>query len=154
MASYPQRVTRVRTLDQIVAGASAAPRFNASLFAILAGVALVLTILGLYGVLSFVVAQRRQEIGTRIALGASRRHVVHGFLRQGLSLTAIGVTLGLASALFAARGLATLLFGVAPNDPGSFAIVALLVLGVGGAASYIPARRAASIDPVIAMRNE
>jgi ABC-type antimicrobial peptide transport system permease subunit len=149
-----QRITRLRMMDEIVASASATPRFNASLFGIFAGVALVLTIVGLYGVLSFLVAQRRQEIGTRMALGASRGDVLRTFVRQGLSLTAIGLSLGLLGALFVARWLSTLLFAVPPNDPASFAVVAVLVLGVGCAASYIPARRAATIDPLIAMRYE
>ena len=149
-----QRITRLRMMDEIVAAASARPRFNASLFGLFAGVALVLTSVGLYGVLSFLVAQRRQEIGTRMALGASRSDVLRAFVGQGLSLTAVGLSLGLLGAFFVAGSLSALLFGVPPNDPASFAVVAVLVLAVGCTASYIPARRAATIDPLIAMRGE
>jgi ABC-type antimicrobial peptide transport system permease subunit len=149
-----QRITRLRMMDDIVASASATPRFNAALFGIFAGVALTLTIVGLYGVLSFLVAQSRREIGTRMALGASRAHVLRGIVRQGLSLTAIGLSFGLAAASAVARWLSALLFGVQPHDPASFVGVAVLVLVIGAAASYIPARRAATIDPLIAMRAE
>lgn len=149
-----QRITRVRMMDEIVASASARPRFNASLFSAFAFVALALTVVGLYGVLSFLVAQRRQEIGTRMALGASRGHVLRVFVRQGLSLTAVGLLLGLLAAMLVSRWLSTLLFGVTPTDPFSFAGVAVLVLAVGCAASYIPARRAASIDPLVAIRGD
>lgn len=149
-----QRITQMRMLDDIVAGASAVPRFNASLFGLFAAVALALTLVGLYGVLSFVVAQRQQEIGTRMALGASRGDVLRRFVRQGLTLTAIGSAIGLAAALVVTRWLAALLFGVEPHDPWSFAGVALTVLLTGILASYVPAKRAASIDPLIAMRGE
>jgi putative ABC transport system permease protein len=149
-----QRITRLRMMDEIVASASATPRFNASLFAIFAGVALLLAVVGLYGVLSFLVAQRRHEIGTRLALGASRGAVLRGFVRQGLSLTAVGLTLGLGTAMVVSRWLSALLFGVQPNDPINLAGVATLMLLVGLAASYLPARRAASTDPMVALRSE
>ncbi len=149
-----QRVLQLRTLDEIVESTTATSRFNASLFAIFASVALVLTVVGLYGVLSFLVAQRRQEIGTRMALGASRENVIGLFLRQGMTLTALGLGLGLMAALVLTRGLSTLLYGVRPDDPASFAGVAILLLAVGLAASYLPARRAAGIDPMAALRSE
>jgi predicted permease len=149
-----QRILRLRTMDDIVASASARPRFNASLFGMFAAVALVLTVVGLYGVLSFLVTQRRQEIGTRMALGASRAAVLRGVVRHGLSLTAVGLALGLLTASVVTRWLSTMLFGVVPHDAASFTAVAALVLGVGGAASYVPARRAATIDPIVAMRSE
>jgi putative ABC transport system permease protein len=147
-----QRIARLRSMDAIVAAAAARPRFNASLFGMFAGVALLLTIVGLYGVLSFLVTQRHQEIGTRMALGASRGDVLRSFVRQGALLTLGGLCLGLGAALFIARWLSTLLFGVVPHDLASFSGVALVVLLVGCAASYLPARRAASLDPLIAMR--
>jgi ABC-type antimicrobial peptide transport system permease subunit len=149
-----QRITQLRAMEEIVASPSATPRFNASLFGIFASVALVLTIVGLYGVPSFLVALRRQEIGTRMALGASAGDVLRAFVRQGLTLTTIGVLLGLVAAWFVVRWLSTLLFGVPPHDPASFAVVPLLVIVVGCAASYVPARRAAAVDPVVAMRAE
>jgi predicted permease len=149
-----QRIARVRRMDDIVSAAAARPRFNASLFGAFAGIALVLTIVGLYGVLSFLVAQRRQEIGTRMALGASRGDVLRSVVRQGVVLTAAGLFGGLTAAVFLARWLSTLLFGVQPHDLASFGGVAAAVVLVGAAASYLPARRAASLDPLIAMRAE
>jgi putative ABC transport system permease protein len=108
----------------------------------------------LYGVLSFVVSQRRQEIGTRLALGASRGAVVRSVVRQGLWLTTMGLIPGLATAAVASRWLSAMLFGVAPQDVASYAVVAALVVAVGCAASYLPARRAAMVDPLTAMRVE
>jgi len=149
-----QRVRRVRTMNEIVALTSATSRFNATLFGIFAGVALLLAALGLYGVLSFLVTQRRQEIGTRMALGASKPDVLRVFMRQGLTLTVAGLCVGIAGALFVSRWLSSLLFGVTPTDPFSFVAVSLVLLAVAGAASYLPARRAAAIDPMAAIRSE
>jgi predicted permease len=149
-----QRVRRVRTMNDIVALTSATSRFNATLFGIFAGVALLLAALGLYGVLSFLVTQRRQEIGTRMALGASKPDVLKVFLKQGLALTVVGLCVGIAGALFVSRWLTSLLFGVTPTDPFSFVAVSLVLLAVAGAASYVPARRAAAIDPMAAIRSE
>ena len=149
-----QRVQRLRPMTDIVASAAATPRFNASLFSVFAGVALALTIVGLYGVLSCVVAQRTPEIGTRMALGASRGDILLAVVREGLTLTVVGLAFGLVAALGATRWLSTLLFGVAATDPISFGGVAVLVVAVGCAASYIPARRATAIDPLAAIRSE
>jgi ABC-type antimicrobial peptide transport system permease subunit len=139
-----QRVRRVRTMNEIVASTSATSRFNATLFGIFAGVALLLAALGLYGVLSFLVTQRRQEIGIRMALGASKPDVLKVFLKQGLGLSLAGLCVGIAGALFVSRWLASLLFGVTPTDPFSFVAVSLVLLAVASAASYLPARRAAA----------
>jgi putative ABC transport system permease protein len=141
-------------MNEIVALTSATSRFNATLFGIFAGVALLLAALGLYGVLSFLVTQRRQEIGIRMALGASKPHVLKVFLRQGLTLTVAGLCVGIAGAVFVSRWLSSLLFGVTPTDPVSFVAVSLVLLAVAGAASYLPARRAAAIDPMAAIRSE
>jgi putative ABC transport system permease protein len=149
-----QRVRRVRTMNEIVALTSATSRFNATLFGIFAGVALLLSALGLYGVLSFLVTQRKQEIGTRMALGASTPDVLKVFMRQGLTLTVAGLCVGIAGALFVSRWLSSLLFGVTPTDPFSFVAVSLVLLAVASAASYLPARRAAAIDPMAAIRSE
>jgi predicted permease len=149
-----QRVRRVRTMNDIVALASATSRFNATLFGIFAGVAVLLAALGLYGVLSCLVTQRRQEIGTRMALGASKSDVLNVFLRQGLTLTVAGLCIGIAGALFVSRWLTSLLFGVTPTDPFSFVAVSLVLLAVASGASYLPARRAAAIDPMAAIRSE
>jgi putative ABC transport system permease protein len=149
-----QRVRRVRTMNEIVALTSATSRFNATLFGIFAGVALLLAALGLYGVLSFLVTQRRQEIGTRMALGASKGDVLKVFLSQGLALTVAGLSVGIVCALFVSRWLTSLLFGVTPTDPSSFVAVSIVLLAVAVAASYLPARRAAAIDPMAAIRSE
>jgi putative ABC transport system permease protein len=147
-----QRVRRLRAMDEIVASMTASSRFNASLFGIFASVAVLLAAIGLYGVLSFLVAQRFQEIGTRMALGAARGDVLMVFLKQGVLLTAIGLGLGLAAALFLTGWLSSLLYGVQPNDPLSFAAISLLLLLVGVAASCVPAYRATRIDPIVALR--
>jgi predicted permease len=149
-----QRIVRLQTLNEIVARTSATSRFNATMFGSFSVMALVLAALGVYGVLSFLVEQRRQEIGTRMALGAPRSAVLAAFLRQGLSLTLVGLAIGCAGALVASRWLSSLLFGVRATDPSSFVAVSVLLLGVSAAASYIPARRAARTDPMVAMRSE
>jgi predicted permease len=149
-----QRVRRVRTMNDIVALTSATSRFNATLFGLFAGVALVLAALGLYGVLSFLVTERRQEIGTRMALGASRPEVLIVFLRQGLGLTAAGLVVGIAGAILVSRWLTSLLFGVTSSDPFSFVVVSAVLLAIAMTASYLPARRAAAIDPMAAIRSE
>jgi predicted permease len=149
-----QRLDHVRTMDAIVDAGKADSRFDAYLFGILAAIALALTAIGVYGLLSFSVARRTQEIGTRMALGASRAAVLKMVLQQGLSLIAIGLALGLAGAFAVSRSLQGLLYGVRPTDPSSFVAVALLLLAAGLLASYFPARRATKIDPISALRAE
>jgi putative ABC transport system permease protein len=149
-----QRVGRVRSMDEIVDSTTATSRFDAWLFGFLAGLALLLTAIGVYGLLSFSVARRTSEIGTRMALGASRANVLALVLKQGVTLIAIGLVLGLVGALAATRFLATLLFGVRATDPSSFLGVSALLLSVGLLASYLPARRATKVDPMVALRYE
>src|SRR5262249_45246781 len=120
----------------------------------LAALALVLTAIGVYGLLSFSVARRRSEIGTRMALGASRWKILMLVLRQGLALVGLGLVLGLATALAVTRWLETLLFGVRTTDPMSFIGVSALLLAAGLLASYFPARRATLVDPIVALRQE
>jgi putative ABC transport system permease protein len=148
------RVDRVRSMEDIVAASTATSRFDAWLFGILAGVALLLTAAGIYGLLAFSVARRTREIGLRMALGASRGRVIRQILQQGLGLIAMGLAVGLAGAAAVARLLASLLFHVRPADPFSYLAVALLLLAVGLLASYLPARRAARVDPMVALRQD
>ena len=147
-----QRVLQLRTMDEIVAATTATSRFDALLFALLAAAGVVLAAVGLYGVLSFVVARRRQEIGIRVALGAARGQVFGMFLRQGMALTSVGLLLGIGGALLLTRWLSNLLYEVKDHDPASFMAVAALFLVIGGAASSLPARRAATVDPVETLR--
>ena len=124
------------------------------LFVVFAGVAIVLAAAGIYGVVSFAVSQRTREIGIRIALGARPEQVRRGVLASGMVLVAIGVVLGLAVSLFTARFLQTLLFGVGTRDAVTYAAVVLGVVAVGVLANWIPARRAAAVDPMRALRSE
>jgi putative ABC transport system permease protein len=139
---------------QIISSTTAGSRFDAWLFSCLAALALVLTAIGLYGLLSFLVARRASEIGTRMALGASRAAVLALVLKQGVAVTLVGLTLGLAGALVLTRSLATLPFGVKTTDPASFLGVSVSLLAVGLLASYLPARRATQVDPMVALRDE
>jgi predicted permease len=149
-----QRVKRFQLMTDIVASTTASSRFDAWLFGAFAAIALALASIGVYGLLSFSVAQRRQEIGTRMALGASRTQVLQLVLKQGFALTIAGLVIGVVGALFVTRWFETLLYGVRPGDPLSFLAVSLLLVVVGLAASYLPARRATNIDPMVALRYE
>ena len=143
-----------RTMDQALGDLVAAPRFNTSLLAIFAGVALLLAALGIYGVLAYAVAQRTPEIGVRMALGAPRASVLRLVVGHGMALALAGVAAGTAAALALTRSLQHLLFDVRATDPAVFGAVALLLATVALAACYIPARRAAKVDPMVALRNE
>jgi putative ABC transport system permease protein len=129
-------------------------RFNSLLLAIFAGLALVLAAIGIYGVIAYSVVQRTREIGIRMALGAMRHDVLHLILRQGVRIGALGLALGTAGAYLATRSLSSMLYGVKPHDPLIFFVVAVSILVVVMLASYIPARRATRVDPLIALRYE
>ena len=144
----------VKTLDDYVSGSISAPRFQATLLAIFAALAFVLTAIGLYGVIAYSVAQRSREIGIRIALGAEQQSISRMVLRQGGWLALIGVVVGLAASLFAARLIRALLYRIQPIDPITFVVVPVLFFAVALFASYIPARRAARVDPMVALRYE
>jgi putative ABC transport system permease protein len=149
-----QRVQRMRTMEDLVDSTTAESRFDAWLFGVFAALALMLTAIGVYGLLSFAVARRTNEIGTRMALGATRGNVLLLVLRQGLLLTGIGLLVGLGGAVALTRSMTTLLYGVRASDPVSFTVVAVLLLAVGALASYLPARRAMKVDPMVALRYE
>ncbi len=143
-----------KTMDEYLAASVAAPRFNTTLLTIFAAVALVLTIVGLYGVMSYSVAQRTNEIGIRMALGAQTHDVLGLVVKQGFKLVLLGLAIGLAGAFALMKLIASLLFGVTTRDPLTFAAVAGLLTVVALLACYLPARRASRVDPMVALRYE
>ncbi|HYJ86769.1 MAG TPA: ABC transporter permease [Pyrinomonadaceae bacterium] len=147
-------VTKVHTMDEVAATSFAARRFNMSLLALFAVLALVLAAVGIYGVMSYAVTQRTQEIGIRMALGAQAADVLKLIIRNGLTLTLIGVVLGMAGALALTRLMSTLLFGVTPTDKLTFVAVSGVLIFVALLACYVPARRATKVDPLEALRYE
>jgi len=149
-----QPIYRVMTMHQVLDESLANRRLNLVLLVVFAGVALVLSAAGLYGVISYLVTQRRQEIGIRIALGARGSDVVRLMLRQGATLSAIGLAIGLLSAVALSRALRSLLYGVSNTDPMTYVVVSVLLGAVAIAATWIPASRAAHVDPTVAMRVE
>ena len=149
-----QPVADVRTLTGILGGSIARQRFNTLLLTIFAVVALLLSAIGIYGVLAYSVTQRTHEIGIRAALGASRSDIVRLILSQGMRLALPGAALGLVAALALTRLVSTMLFDLSATDPLTFGVITLLLLGVAGLACYLPARRAAKADPLTALRCE
>jgi putative ABC transport system permease protein len=147
-------VSQIQTLHGWVSEAAAGPRSTASLFSIFAALALALGAVGIYGVISYSVAQRTREIGIRMALGARRREVLLLIVGQSARLALLGVVIGLAGALLLTRLMASLLYGVGTSDPATYAGVAMLLLVVALAAAFLPARRAMRMDPAIALRHE
>jgi putative ABC transport system permease protein len=147
-------VSKVSTLDDVVLDAAAQPRLRTLLTAGLAGLTLALAAVGLYGVISRSVTQRTNEIGIRMALGATSNDIIGLVLREGMTLAAAGVALGVATSYAAARLLAALLFGITPTDVVSFALASVCLLLFALVASYLPARRATEIEPIVALRAE
>ena len=147
-------LTNVRVFEEYISRSLARPRFNTLLLSIFAGTALVLTAIGIYGVLAYSVAQRTSEIGIRIALGAGKSSIFRLIVGQAMTLVGISLVLGVAGAFAATRLLSSLLFGVGASDPGTFAGIVLLVSIVAFIAAWLPARRATRVDPIIALRAE
>jgi putative ABC transport system permease protein len=147
-------VDNIATMDQIVSNAMSRPRFYAVLLGTFAGVAMVLAGIGIYGVLAYLVAQRTREIGIRMALGARHAQVVALVMRQTAILTVVGIAIGVAGASALSRSLEGLLFGVTPLDVTTFVAVVVVFGAVAALASYIPARRATRVDPLVALRSE
>jgi putative ABC transport system permease protein len=142
----------VRIFDDYVSQSLARPRFNALLLSIFAGTALVLTAVGIYGVIAYSVSQRTNEIGIRMALGAAQSNIFRLIVGQAMSVVAISLVIGLAGAFAATRLLSSLLFGVGASDPLTFASIVLLIAAVAFVASWLPARRAARVNPIVALR--
>ena len=147
-------VTDVALMPGIIEASIAQPRLGTSLLSLFAAMALVLAAIGIFGVISYSVSQRTREIGIRMALGAQPENVLKQVLEEGAWLAAIGLAAGLAGSFAATRLITRLLFGVKPTDPLTFAAVAVILTGVTLAASYIPARQATRVDPIVALRYE
>jgi putative ABC transport system permease protein len=147
-------VVSIRSMDQVLSSSMAQRRLTLTLLVSLAVLALVLAAVGIYGVISYAARQRTHELGIRMALGAQRRDVLALILMQGFKLTLSGIGLGLAAAVALTRWLESLLFGVRPTDALTFAVIALLLVGVALLACWIPARRATKVDPLMALRHQ
>jgi len=149
-----QPIAEVDTLDRVLTRSTAMPRFTTAVIGAVSGFALLIAVLGVYGVLAYTVAQRVPELGIRLTLGASPFQVLWLLLRSTMLRVLAGITGGLLAAWWLARLLETLLFGVRPDDPATFAGVACILLLVSVAAMLVPARRAMKIDPMTALRAE
>ncbi len=143
---------KMRSMEDVIDASVARPRFMTLLLGVFAGLALVLAAIGTYGILSYLVAERHQEIGIRMALGADRAEILRSVLMRGLGLSVAGLAIGLAASTGLSRVLRTLLFNVAPNDPTTMAIVSVIIALVAAAACLIPAWRAARVDPIVVLR--
>jgi putative ABC transport system permease protein len=147
-------IAKVSTMEELAGSSVALPRLHTLLLAIFGALALGLAAVGLYGVIAQLVAQRRHEVGVRIALGARPQAIVGSIVGRAMSLVAIGLLIGCGLALALTHLMSTLLFGVTPTDVPTFAGSAMVLLATSALASYLPARRAASVDPIVALRCE
>ncbi len=150
----PELAVNLSTMQQLMSSSIATPRLRTTLLTAFATVAAFLAMIGVYGVMALTVAQRRQEIGVRIALGAGKSRVVAEILGKGLRVTGLGIVIGLVGAVAATRVLTAMLFGVSAFDPLTFAGVVVSVALVATAACYVPARRASRVDPVVVLRED
>jgi predicted permease len=147
-------IYRVMSMEDVMSEQRGGDTIMAKIMAVLALVALVLAVVGVYGVMAYSVSQRTREMGIRMALGAQRGKVLALVMRQGATLAAIGVVIGIGIALLVTRSLATFLFGVSPFDPVAYSTISLVLLGASVGATYLPARRATQVDPLEALRTE
>ncbi len=147
-------ITQIETVDQILANSAAEPRFQTALVGSFGALGLILAIIGIHGVISYSVVQRTHEIGVRMALGAQRSDILHMILREGMLLAIAGIAIGMGGALALTRVLRSMLFEIEPTDPATFVGVAIFLTIAALAASYLPARRAVKVDPMVALRHE
>jgi len=147
-------VAGVRTGRQVIDGSLFQPRVAVILLGAFGITALILACIGLYGILTFAIQERRREIGVRMALGASKGSVLKLIVKQGMSLVGVGLLIGLAAALMTGRAIRAMLYNVAPTDPASLVVATVLLCGVALTACYMPARRATGVDPLNALRHE
>jgi putative ABC transport system permease protein len=147
-------IERASTLDDVVSRSIVEPRIYTFLLGTFAALAVMLAAIGLYGLISYTVSQRTHELGVRVALGAARSEIIRLVLGQGLRLAAVGAAAGLAGAFATTRLVASLVKNVEPNDPVTFALVTIVLLAAALIAAYLPARRAARVDPMVALRAE
>jgi putative ABC transport system permease protein len=147
-------VAHIRSMEQVVVESTAREDFNTTLLTVFAAIALLLAAIGIYGLMAYSVQQRRQEIGIRMALGAAPERVRNRIVRLGMALAAAGVVVGVGAALGLTRFMASLIFGVKTWDPIVFVTVTIVLSAVALVASYLPARRASRVDPLIALRYE
>jgi ABC-type antimicrobial peptide transport system permease subunit len=147
-------IAHVRTMDQVLSSETARQNFNMLLLSIFAGISLLLAAIGIYVLMSYSLEQQTQELGIRMALGADRPDLLQLALRQGMTPAGLGIGAGLVIAFGTARLLSSLLYGVKPTDPLTFAIVSAVLIAIALVSTYIPARRVMKLDPVNALRNE
>ena len=154
MALYGSAVSDVRVMGELVSSAASRPRASAFLLAFFAALALLLTSVGVYGVLAYAVRTRTAEIGVRMALGARAADIRRMVLGSGLRLTAAGMGIGLVLATAATRLMRAILYGIAPSDATAYVVASAILLSAATLAAYVPARRATRVDPMTALRHE
>jgi putative ABC transport system permease protein len=147
-----QPATGIKTVDELMDSSRAQPRFTMMLLSFFSAAALTLAVIGIYGVLAYFVAERRVELGIRLALGAERKDIVRLVLRQGLALVGAGIVIGLVAAMVMSKLMSSLVYNVGVHDVRTFVFMPLVFLGIALLASYLPARRAMAVDPVEALR--
>jgi len=147
-------MANIRTMEQWLALGAAQPKINATLVAVFAGVALLIAVIGIYGVLSYSVSQRTREIGVRMAIGAHQGNVLQLILRQGMTVALMGIAIGMVGAFAFSRVLESMVYGIQVRDPATFLGAGGLLAVAAATACYIPARRASRLDPVVALRED